>query len=267
MLGIQYGEVDGIPLCLDLLYPYPLPNKPLPVIVQIPLSVWKEAHRGWAMSPEGNPWLAAHGFVAVSASVRISSQAPFPAQIHDAKAVIRWLRANAQEYFIDPERIGAWGSSASGHLASLLGLTANNPLLEGTSGSPGYSSKVQAVMAICTPSDLLTPWGLQTEPVIQLFGGTGLEKADMMRQASPIHHVKIDAPPFLIVHGTNDEAVPFEQGKRFYDALQAVGVEASFVPVQGGYHNLREDPALPWEGDKWRDMGEMALGFFQQYLC
>ena len=107
----------------------------------------------------GNPFLAAHGFATISASVRLSQQAPFPAQLHDAKAIIRWLRANAQSYSIDPEHIGVWGSSASGHLASLLGLTADYPLLEGNSGSPGYSSQVQAVMTICAPSDFLLPGG------------------------------------------------------------------------------------------------------------
>lgn len=273
MVGIQYGEADGIPLYLDLLYPYPLPDKPLPTVVDIPLSAWNEAHRGWAMSPSGNPFLAAHGFATASASVRLSQQAPFPAQLHDTKAIIRWLRANAQPYSIDPEHIGVWGSSASGHLASLLGLTADYPLLEGNSGSPGYSSQVQAVMTICAPSDFLSPGGEMINdaplphPVTQLFGGTVQERRELMRLASPLTHVNSDAPPFLIVHGTHDETVPFEQGQRLYEALQAVGAEATFVPIQDAYHNLREDPSLPWEGEIWSTMGQLGLHFFQQQLC
>jgi acetyl esterase/lipase len=272
MVGIQYGEVEGMPLYLDLPYPYPLPDKPLPTIVQIPLSGWNQAHRGWATSPTGNPFLAAHGFATVSATVRLSWQAPFPAQIHDAKAIIRWLRANAQRYSIDPDRIGVWGTSASGHLASLLGLTTNHPLLEGTSGSPDYSSKVQAIMTICAPSDFLAPGGELINdaplphPVTQLFGGTIHGHEDMMRLASPLTHVRSDAPPFLIVHGTNDETVPFEQGQRLYETLLAAGVNATFVPIPGGYHNLREDPTLPWEGDIWREMGQLGLDFFRQHL-
>ncbi len=204
MVGIQYAEADGIPLYLDLLYPYPLPDKPLPTVVDIPLSAWNEAHRGWAMSPSGNPFLAAHGFATASASVRLSQQAPFPAQLHDAKAIIRWLRANAQPYSIDPEHIGVWGSSASGHLASLLGLTADYPLLEGNSGSPGYSSQVQAVMTICAPSDFLSPGGEMINdaplphPVTQLFGGTVQERRELMRLASPLTHVNSDAPRFSL---------------------------------------------------------------------
>jgi acetyl esterase/lipase len=225
------------------------------------------------MSPTGNPILAAHGFATVSASVRLSQQAPFPAQLHDAKAIIRWLRANAQRYLIDPEHIGVWGTSASGHLASLLGLTTDHLLLEGNSGSPGYSSQVQAVMAICAPSDFLTPGGELLNdaplphPVTQLFGGTVQEQEEMMRLASPLTHVRSDAPPFLIVHGTRDETVPFEQGQRLSEALQAAGVEVTFVPLQDVYHNLREDPDLPWEGNIWSEMGQLGLDFFRQYLC
>ncbi|HVU70900.1 MAG TPA: alpha/beta hydrolase [Ktedonobacteraceae bacterium] len=273
IVGIQYGEAEGIPLYLDLLYPYPLPDKPLPTVVYLPCSGWYEAHRGWAMNPDGNPLLAAHGFVTVSASLRLSWQAPFPAQIHDVKAVIRWLRANAQRYAIDPERIGVYGSSAGGHLASLLGLTAGDSLLEGKSGSPGYSSQVQAVMTICAPSDFFSPGGELLNdaplppPVTQLFGGTVREKEEMMRLASPLSHVRSDAPPFLIVHGTHDETVPFQQGQALHEALQAVGAEVTFMPIQNAYHNLREDPALPWEGAIWHEMGQLALRFFQQHLC
>jgi dipeptidyl aminopeptidase/acylaminoacyl peptidase len=92
------------------------------------------------------------------------------------------------------------------------------------------------------------------------------EQEEMMRLASPLTHVRLDAPPFLVVHGTNDETVPFEQGKRLYEALQAVGVEATFVPIQHAYHNLREDPSLPWEGDIWSEMGQLGLRFFQRHL-
>jgi acetyl esterase/lipase len=271
--GIQYGEADGIPLYLDLLCPYPLPTIPLPAIVCIVCSGWQEAHRGWVMVPWGNPFWAAHQFITVSASVRLSWQASFPAQIHDAKAVIRWLRAHASEYHIDPDRIGVTGDSAGGHLASLLGLTSDHPLLEGNSGSPGYSSQVQAVVTISAPSDFLMPGGYlvnddpsPTHPVTQLFNGTIKEREDLMRLASPLSHIHTGAPPFLIVHGTHDETGPFAQGERLYQALRAANVDATFVPIQNGYHNLREDPSLPWEGDIWYEAGQMQLDFFQKYL-
>lgn len=270
MVGIQYGEADGIPLYLDLLYPYPLPTTPLPTIVRLVCSGWQEAHRGWVMVPWGNPLFASHQFIAVSASVRLSWQAPFPAQIHDTKAVIRWLRAHAHEYSIDPDRIGVTGDSAAGHLASLLGLTTNHTLLEGNSGSPDYSSQVQAVVAMSAPSDFLSTGGLMINdadsPVTRLFGGTRSEREALMRLASPLDHVHAGAPPFLIVHGTHDETVPFEQGERLSQALLSAGVDVTFVPIQNAYHNLREDPLLPWEGDIWEQMGQLELDFFQKHL-
>ncbi len=103
----------------------------------------------------GNTWisplLAAHGFIAVEISYRLSGQALFPAQLYDTKAAIRWLRAHAEQYHIHVDRIGIWGDSAGGHLASLVGVTGERPDLEGQSGSPGHSSRVQAVIARVAP--------------------------------------------------------------------------------------------------------------------
>lgn len=223
------------------------------------------------MYPWLNPLLAAHGFITVSITYRLSQEATFPAQIHDARAAVRWLRANAQRYGIDPERIGVWGDSAGGHLAALLGLTADLPTLEGDNGSAGYSSRVHAVVARVAPSDFLHPGGGlindAPSPVTQLFGGTVHEREELMRLASPITHVQAGSPPFLIVHGTLDETVPFEQGKRLYEALKAAGNDATLIAVPGAYHNLRANPHLPWSDEKWEEMGWQALAFFQKHLC
>ncbi len=218
---------------------------------------WVEENRAVAtVSPHhgvGIRFLAAAGFLAAAISVRLSWQAPFPAQIQDVKAAIRWRRSRAGDFPIDPERIGIMGDSAGGHLAALAALTGDHPDLEGDSGSPGHSSQVQAVVTISGPSDLLTLGDIKSDspapptPVrfardlhgvdaclTQLFGGPLRERQDLMRKASPISHVRRDAPPFLIVHGTRDETVPFDQGERLHRALEQGGARTRFVPVDGG---------------------------------
>ena len=268
--GIQYGEADGMPLMLDMLRPSSLPNTPRPVVMYLHGGGWNQGHRSNGLYPWCNPRLAAHGFVTVSISYRLSQRAIFPAQIYDVKAAVRWLRANADQYGIDANAIGVWGDSAGGHLASLLGVTGNVPELEGNYGSPGYSSAVQAVIARAAPSDFLHIGGQmlndQPSPVTELFGGTLANCEAMMRLASPITHVKAAVPPFLLIHGTADETVPFEQAQRMYDALKAIHADVNLQAFEGRYHNLRTDPELSWGNDPWDELGWEALSFFQKYL-
>ena len=268
--ALQYGEADGAPLYLDMLCPTPEPSAPLPAVIYLHGGGWFAGERSTALYPWLNPLLAAHSFITVSITYRLSGQAIFPAQIYDAKAAVRWLRANAELYHIDPEHIGVWGDSAGGQLAALLGVTGDLPLLEGNCGSSGFSSRVQAVVTRAAPSDFLGTGGLMINdapsPVTQLFGGTIYERQEMMRLASPIYHVNNTAPPFQIVHGTLDETVPFDQAQRLYEALDAVGVEVSFLPIQDAYHNLCAEEHLPWTDEKWEEMGWEALAFFQRHL-
>ena len=270
MSAIQYGTAGDIPLYLDMLCPNPMPNHALPAIIYMHGGGWFEGHRSMGLYPWVNPLLAIHGFITVSITYRLSGQATFPAQIHDVKAAVRWLRANAEDYSIDAERIGAWGDSAGGHLAALLGVTGDMPTLEGNCSSPGFSSRVQAVVTRVGPSDFLGAGGQMINdaesPVTQLFGGTVYDHEAMMRLASPITHVSPDAPPFFIAHGTLDETVPFDQGERLYEALKAAGADVTFLPIQNVYHNLRTDPTLPWGDEPWSELGLKALAFFQQHL-
>lgn len=275
MPAIQYGEVPGLPweapLYLDMLYPSPLPVDPAPAVIYLHGGAWAEGERSTGLYPWLNPLLASHGFITISVGYRLSRFAPFPAQIHDVKAAVRWLRANAEQYHIHPERIGAWGDSAGGHLVALLGVTGDLPELEGDYGSPGYSSRIQAVVTRCAPYDFLSPGGElindAPSPVTQLFAGTVSEREDLMRLASPISHVHPGLPPFQIVHGTLDETVPFAQARQFTAALKAAGNEVDFLPMRGAYHNLRPEELLPWADKPWDEMGWKALAFFQRHLC
>jgi len=145
------------------------------------------------------------------------------------------------------------------------------PELEGDVGSPGHSSRVQAVAVASSPSDFLLPGGEMRNdadgPVTWLFGGTVAEKRELMRLASPMAHVNRNAPPFLIAHGTLDETVPFEQGERLYQALRDVGAGAEFIPITGAYHNwmTQAESDIPGREDTWK-LGPLALSFFQRHL-
>jgi dipeptidyl aminopeptidase/acylaminoacyl peptidase len=103
-------------------------------------------------------------------------------------------------------------------------------------------------------------------PATRLFGGSIRKRAELMKLASPITHVTSSASPFQIVHGTHDETVPFEQAERLVAVLQGAGIEVEFIPIQGGYHNLRNDPDLPWAEENWEQLGWQALSFFQKHL-
>jgi acetyl esterase/lipase len=175
---VQYGEGGGVPLFLDILRPQASGDAPRPAIVYVHGGGWLEGDRSSGYVP--NLMLARLGFFTVTISYRFSQVAPFPAQIHDVKAAIRFLRSHAGEFKIDPARIGVWGHSAGGHLAAMAGLHTDITELEGESGSAGYSSNVQAVVPISSPTDFTTPWldlnGNALEepdfgPITQLMGG------------------------------------------------------------------------------------------------
>ena len=186
------------------------------------------------------------GYAAASISYRLSQQAKWPAQIHDCKAAVRWLRAHAKDYNLDPDRFGAWGASAGGHLVALLGTTGDVKDLEGDLGNPGVPSRVQAVCDWCGPSDFTVigkfPSHLKHDapdsPEAKLLGGAIRDNLDKARQASPVTWVAKDAPPFLIMHGDKDMTVPFNQGEVLTEALKKAGVSVKFVPVRGAGHGF-----------------------------
>lgn len=270
---VQYGMVPGLPawqgsLYLDLLLPTPRPAERLPAVVYLHAGGWRDGDRTYGLYPWHGPLLAVHGFVVANVSYRLSSQAPFPAQLYDVKAAVRWLRANASTYGVDPDRIGAWGDSAGGQLAALLGMTAERAELEGNCGSPGWSSAVQAVIMRCAPSDFLTmpqeDW--HAEVLDALFGGPPSQTAELRQLASPAAHVHATAPPFLIVHGTRDETVPFDQAERMVCALRDHNVDVTFHVIEGVHHNLLTDMDPPWGSEPWTDLGTQALDFFRRAL-
>lgn len=196
-------------------------------------------------------WLARNGFVGVSVNYRLSGEALFPAAVHDCKAAVRWLRAHAADYGVDPDRIGAFGGSAGGHLAALVGASAGDAYLEGQEGHASFSSAVQAVVSHYGPTDFLrmndAPGRLDHDapdsPESAFIGGPIQQNPEQARKASPLAYISETTPPVLMVHGREDMAVPFDQSQRLYAALRGAGVAARLVPVENAGHGFK--PARP----------------------
>ena len=190
--------------------------------------------------------LVAHGFAVASANYRLVPSVTYPAPVHDVKAAVRWLRANAGEYGLDPDRIALGGASAGGHLASLAALTTGDAALEGDVGDHvGVSSAVSAVVAYFPGGDLLLSSGrnplesrvLGPSPAAALLG---LDSVDddpaLTRAASPRHRAHAGAPPHLILHGDRDTMVNHEQSRVLHDALSAAGASSLFLLISGAGH-------------------------------
>ena len=208
-----------------------------------PLIVW--IHGGAWMEGSKNhcPPLAwtRKGYLVASVDYRLSQEAKFPAQIKDCKAAVRWLRVHAKQYGIDPHRFVAWGDSAGGHLASLLGTAGNVP--EWELGLPSVSSRVQVVIDWYGRADLTrvsTDPAWANSPSAMLLGGYGDDVAEAAKKASPIFHVSKDDPPFLIMHGSMDSLVPQRQSEAFAGALKEAGVESRLVILEGAGHGGEE---------------------------
>ena len=210
----------------------------------VPVIVW--VHGGaWSMGSKDNcpaVRFVARGYAVASINYRYSQQAKYPAQIEDCKAAVRWLRANAKKYNLDPDHIGAWGESAGGHLVALLGTTGDAKELEGAGGNLDQSSRVQAVVDFFGPTDF-TQMGKPEQdtpdtPLAKLLGGRVLENKDKAAKANPITFVTKKAAPFLIMHGDKDPLVPHEQSKLLEEALKKSDVEVNLVIVKDAGHRF-----------------------------
>ncbi len=247
--NIPYAATKDPRQALDVYLPKaPKSDKPLPVVVNIHGGAFKMGDKNMGVR-EIAALVASGDYAAVSINYRLSGQAIWPAQIHDCKAAIRWVRANAQKYNFDPENIGVIGGSAGGHLVAMLGTSGGVAALEGDAGPyKGTSSKVKCVVDQFGPSDLLAMGGSHDSPESpesQLIGGALQENKDAARAASPVTYVTRDDPPFLILHGTADPAVPFNQSERLSRTLKEAGVDCLFVPVTGAGHGGFRSPEVP----------------------
>ncbi len=241
--GITYSDVEGRGLKLDLARPKEGAG-PFPAVVCIHGGGFRagnrEGHDGLCIA------LAERGYVAVTVTYRLAPQHPFPAALHDVKAAVRWLRAHASEYKVDPARIGTTGDSAGGNLAQMLGVTGGVKSLEGDGGYPEQSSRVACVVNVYGPTDLTKSYGKSVDAaeVLPLYlGGDGTQARKRHIEASPLYWVNPDAAPTLCLHGTNDKYVAYEQAIWIVDRLLAAGVEAELITLPGAGHGFRGNDA------------------------
>jgi acetyl esterase/lipase len=236
---IQYATVDGQALALDLYMPADIENPPL--IVYIHGGAWRFGSRD-SVSPID---LVDHGFAIASVSFRLTPVAPLPAQVHDIKGAIRFLRANAADYGYDPDHFGITGVSSGAHLAALVGLTNDSPPHEGeVGGNLEVSSDIQAIVSYFGASNLTsilaqsTPFGLNVrEPSLELLlGGSVEDKVNLARFGSPVFQVDANDPPLLLLHGDQDPQMPVNQSLELLGAAKNVGIPVSFEPVHGAAH-------------------------------
>lgn len=196
--------------------------------------------------------LVQHGYAVAAPQYRLSGEAKFPSQVHDLKGAVRWLRANAQKYGLNPDRIAGWGASAGAFLISLVALSD----LEGdVGGNLDQSSQLQAVVNYFMVSDLeaaATPTGdtITDQMATNFLGYRVRDQPDAARAASPISHVHKQAPPFLVMHGEADPLVPPGQSEVFHAALNAAGATSQFVVLPDALH---EDAAF-WSDDSLRQV-------------
>ncbi|MDF9832481.1 acetyl esterase/lipase [Ereboglobus sp. PH5-5] len=213
-------------------------KKPFPLIIWIHGGGWEKGSKTSCFPLRMD--FAKRGYAIASINYRYTSSAPFPAQIEDCKAAVRWLRSRAGEYNLDPNRFAAWGSSAGGHLAALLGVTGHVRKFD-VGENLQTSSRVQAVVDFYGPADFTAKemWEPAYDTRVKLLGGSLAEKRDVAVAASPVTHAGTGAAPFLICHGTKDTRVPISQSERLNDALKSAGVPTVLRRVQDAGHGLR----------------------------
>jgi acetyl esterase/lipase len=239
---LRYGEHKERNT-LDLFVPKS--DKPLPLIIWVHGGAWQSGSKAG-----NNPALQflAKGYAVAAINYRLSQHAIYPAQIQDCKEAVRLLRASARKYNLDPDRFGAWGASAGGHLVALMGTTAGEKdLARADSPRKDVSDRVQCVVDFFGPIDL-TRMAAQAgpnskldhdapnSPESKLVGGPIQENKKKAATANPINFVDKEDAPVLMLHGDADPLVPLGQSEIFLDALKKAGVAAELVVIKGGGH-------------------------------
>ena len=260
---VPYAATDNPRQTLDLYLPAEPASDKLPVIAFIHGGGWRKGDKATGARPLLR-FARGGKYAGVSIAYRLSGEATWPAQMHDVKAAIRWIRAHADDYGLDPDRIAVWGRSAGGHLALMLGVTGDLPEFEGDLGPHvGESTAVSGVANWFGVTDMMAMVGQATAfdragpdaPEALLLGGVLPENADAARAASPVTHVSPGDPPVLTIHGTEDWTVPYDQAVRLHTALAEAGVISYFITVNGAGH-----------GNFPREATDRTVDFFAKVL-
>lgn len=263
---IIYSTVGTEKLRLDVAAP--TTGGPYPAVLLLHGGAWMFGNRGdlsrggyeeGKRQPSLIEQVAARGYVAVSASYRLAPKHKFPAQIEDARTAVRFLRANAKNYNLNPDKIAASGFSAGGHLALLLGVLGKSDFV--TAEYPDQSSRVQCVVSFFGPTDLslyaASP-GLEDAYMAPFLGKACKTDPAVYKRASPIDYAGKGNPPVLMIHGTADIVVPIIHSERMLKKLQDAGVKAELITVKGKGHG--------WTGPTAAKTMQDALQFLDSCL-
>lgn len=229
---------------LDLYLPQNSKSKKWPLVIWIHGGAWL----GGDKNPAPYEEFIKNGYAFASVNYRLIDEATFPAQIHDLKAAVRFMRASANKYGIDPRKFAAFGMSSGGQLASLLGTSNGVPALEGSLGVTDQSSDVQAACDWCGLADFMlikkASYSAPDSVFRRLLGGTPETKKELAAMASPVTFVSKDDPPFLIMHGDRDRVVPIAQSRKLNESLVRKGVPTTFKVVEGADHYFENSQTL-----------------------
>ncbi len=255
--NVPYASVNGSELRLDVYEPAGRGTETHPAVLLIHGGGWTSFDKS-TMHGMGQ-FLARSGFVAFSVDYRLCHGAEnrWPAQLDDVQRAVRWVRANAAKYGVNPDHVGAFGHSAGAQLAALLGMEETRDNSDPALAK--YSSRVQAVVDVSGPSDFTTDHDPDGDAFLANFLGADYSKhPEVWREASPAFHVsKVDAP-FLIMHGTQDPDVPMSQSQELFEKLQSAGVPVSLIKVND-VHTFQTPEAR-------RQLAVETLAFFNRYL-
>jgi len=266
---VEYGSVNGRALHLEIARPKNPPAKPMPVVLWIHGGGWVEGSHKEIHSIA----FAAKGWFTASVEYRLSGEAKWPAQIEDCKLAVRWLRANAAKWNIDPDHIGVWGLSEGGHLVACLG-TMDERAGYDVGAHTNFSSRVQAVVDFSGPTDfthgsaglISAKEGEDTAILVKLLGGGFKEKPEIWKAASPVTWVTSNAPPFLVAQGELDNLVPMAHAETLVAALKRAGVPVEFIRQKNGNHVLLRNSILKPTEPSLDEVHQRVVKFFEQYL-
>ena len=247
MQDISYAGTDNARQTLDLALPIKrTSDKLLPVIAFIHGGGWRGGSKDGGLN-RIRSFLKSGNYAGVSIGYRLSNEAKWPAQIHDCKAAIRWVKANAVKHGLDGSKIAVHGTSAGGHLVAMLGTSAGVKAMDGSIGAyTSQSTKVACVVDYFGPTNFLRMNDFESRidhdakdsPEGLLIGGPVQDNKKKTLTADPISYVSKEDSPFLIMHGTKDMAVPYNQSVILHSALKKIGVPSALLTVTGGGHGV-----------------------------
>lgn len=258
---VTYCNMDGVPLKLDLYFPKS--KGPWQVLIYVHGGSFTSGDKRTGSGIIDIPAMTARGYAVAAVNYRLMPEYPFPAEVMDAKCAIRFLRTHADEFNLLTDKIGIWGGSAGGHLSAMVGLTNGEPIYE-VGEYLEESSHVDAVVDMFGPTDLTAPMNWLQRPLLRRAFGTDSSTDARLVEASPVQYVTRDAPPFLLLYGEKDTAVPMGQAQALYQKLEDADVDVTLVIVENANHNFKPTggPIAPSR----TEISDMMADFFDRTL-